>query len=113
MDEIISAAENTDPEKTFSYLTRDKEAVFFQDKQHYTRDALISHFREKYESLDSQEFHVTHSAMIGLGPKSVAWTGYGKGTTRTKAGELLATSFTETWIWQKIEGLWVATHYHG
>jgi len=113
MEEIIAAAENVDAEKTFSYLTRDPGAVFFQNNKHYTRDSLISHFREKYGKLQSQKLHVTHSAMIDLGSESAIWIGYGKGLTETKAGESIASSFTETWIWQKIKGNWVATHYHG
>ena len=113
MKEIIAAAEKADVEKTFSYLTADPEAVFFQDKMHYTRDSLLSHFREKYRMLQSQKFHITHSKIIELSPESAIWIGYGEGLTETNAGEWIAASFTETWVWQKIKGTWVATHYHG
>lgn len=113
MDEIIAAAENADVEKTFSYLTRDPGAVFFQNNRHFTRDALLSYFREKYDTLQSQRFHVTHSDLICSDPKSAIWVGYGEGRTVTKAGESMASSFTETWVWQKIKGKWTATHYHG
>jgi len=113
MDEIIAAAENADVDKTFSYLTRDPEAVFFQNNRHFTRDSLLSYFREKYGTLQSQRFHVTHSDLICLGPESAIWIGYGEGLTETKAGKSMASSFTETWVWQRIKDKWVATHYHG
>ncbi|MFA4860232.1 DUF4440 domain-containing protein [Methanoregula sp.] len=113
MKEIIAAAEKADADRTFSYLTADPDAVFFQDNMHYTRNLLLSHFREKYQRLQSQKFHISHSETIELGPESALWIGYGEGRTETKAGESTASSFTETWIWQKIEGRWTATHYHG
>ncbi len=113
MKEIIAAAEKADVDKTFLYLTADPEAVFFQDKMHYTRDSLHSHFREKYRMLQSQKFHITHSETIELSPESAVWIGYGEGRTEMKTGESIAASFTETWIWQKIKGTWVVTHYHG
>jgi len=113
MEEILAAAEQVDVEKTFLYLTRDPGAIFFQNNQHYTRDSLISHFREKYKKLHSQKLHVTRSEIIDLGSEFAIWIGYGDGLTETNTGESITSSFTETWVWQKITGNWVATHYHG
>ena len=113
MEEIIAAAQKADVEKTFSYLTHDPGAVFFQNNRHFSRDSLLSYFRKKYGMLLSQKFQVTHSDLICLGPESAIWIGYGEGLIETKAGESMESSFTETWIWQKIKGKWVATHYHG
>jgi hypothetical protein len=113
MEEIITAAETADAGKTFSYLTCDPGRVFFQNNGHYSRDALITLFREKYGNLHSQRFHVTHSEVIALSPESAMWMGYGEGRTVTKTGESAGCTFSETWIWQKIMGKWVAIHYHG
>ncbi|MFA4876968.1 MAG: DUF4440 domain-containing protein [Methanoregula sp.] len=113
MNGIIYGAEMADANTTFSYLADDPEAVFFQDKLHYSRDSLLSRFYEKYEKIQSQKFHITGSRTIVLGPESAVWVGYGTGQTEMKTGESVDVSFTETWVWQKIHGRWVATHYHG
>jgi hypothetical protein len=112
MDEIIAAAEKADVEGTFALLTRDSGAVFYLNNRHYDLDSLLAQFRSNYERLRSQRIRVIESRVKVLGPEAAVWIGHGEGRTESTKGLSVAYSFTETWVWEKIEGKWVVTHYH-
>ncbi|MDD1719641.1 MAG: nuclear transport factor 2 family protein [Methanoregulaceae archaeon] len=112
MEEIIAAAQNADVEGTFSYLTRDPGALFFQGNQQLNRDSLIALFRENYRDMKSQKIQVVHSEVLQTGPESGVWIAYGEGMLEMKTGGPKPYTFTETWVWQKVRGKWTVTHYH-
>lgn len=113
MTDIIAAAEDADVDKTYSFLTRDPGGIFFQNNKHYDLDSLLALFRNTYGKLRCQRIRVSQSEVISLGPEAAMWIGYGEGRTESRVGGVsMAYSFTETWIWQKVRGRWVVTHYH-
>jgi hypothetical protein len=110
---IITAAENVDVEKMYCFLTREPGGLFFINNKYYNLDQLIALFRDTYGKLRSQRLLVSHSEVIPLGPDAAMWIGHGEGRTESQIGGVSMTySFTETWVWQKINGRWVVTHYH-
>ena len=113
MQEIVVAAESRNWAKTFSRLSRKEGDLFFLNNRHYTLKSLLAFFGEEYGIMKSLMMRVVKSEVIVFSPDAAAWIGYGDGQIqRDDAAPETTYSFTETWIWQKIDGEWTVTHYH-
>jgi hypothetical protein len=113
MLEIVIAAEARNWAKTFSRLTRKEGELFFLNNRHYTLKSLLAFFGESYGVMKSLKMRVVKSKVIVFSPNAAAWIGYGDGQIQRDETTPEATySFTETWVWQKIDGEWAVTHYH-
>jgi hypothetical protein len=113
MMEIVTAAEARNWAKTFSRLTRKEGGLFFLNNRHYTLKSLLAFFGESYGIMKSLKMRVVKSEVVVFSPDAAAWIGYGDGQIqRVDTAPETTYSFTETWIWQKIDGEWVVTHYH-
>ena len=113
MTEIVAAAESRNWAKTFSRLTRKEGDLFFLNNRHYTLKSLLGFFGESYGVMKSLKMRVVKSKVIVFSPEAAAWIGYGDGQIqREPIAPETTYSFTETWIWQKIDGEWAVTHYH-
>jgi hypothetical protein len=113
MQEIMVAAESRNWAKAFSRLIRKDGGLFFLNNRHYTLKSLLAFFGESYGIMKSLKMRVVGSKVIVFSPDAAAWIGYGDGQIQRVDTALETTySFTETWIWQKVDGEWVVTHYH-
>jgi hypothetical protein len=113
MKDIVTAAEARNWAKTFSRLTRKEGGLFFLNNRHYTLKSLLAFFGESYGIMKSLKMRVVKSEVVVFSPDAAAWIGYGDGQIqRVDTAPETTYSFTETWIWQKIDGEWVVTHYH-
>ncbi|MBP1927484.1 hypothetical protein J2741_000031 [Methanolinea mesophila] len=113
MADIVSAAETGNWAKTFTRLTRKPGGMFFLNNRHYTLKSLLAFFGEEYGGTKSLRLRVVKSEILVFSPQSAVWIGYGDGQIqRDDAAPETTYSFTETWLWQKIDGEWTVTHYH-
>ncbi|HNV85902.1 MAG TPA: nuclear transport factor 2 family protein [Candidatus Omnitrophota bacterium] len=112
MNDIISAAEQGDVEKTFENLSREGDALYYLNDKSYDAPALLEFFKKEFAGMKSQKIEPAQSRVVVFSPDAAAWIANGSGYTVDLSGNQAPFSFTETWILQKIGGKWCVTHYH-
>jgi ketosteroid isomerase-like protein len=112
MAEVSANAERVDVDKTFRYISRGKDAVYFMNDKKYDAETLLKEFAGIFGGLKYQKLIFNYKHVIVLGPDAAVWTASGIGTSESQDGTKYVETLTETWLWQKISGRWVVTHYH-
>ena len=110
--QIIQAAENTDPETMFSHIL-DNEGVIMQNglfhKSH--RDAL-DYSKERFVGVKELEYQFDHEIVEVLSPDKVLLKASGTSIVQTNNGREFKTPFCQTAVYTLTPDGWKILHAH-
>jgi len=79
MNDIISAAEQGDVEKTFENLSREGDALYYLNDKSYDAPALLEFFKKEFAGMKSQKIEPAQSRVVVFSPDA-------RRGSRTEAG---------------------------
>lgn len=111
MDELFADAEALKIQALQKYLSDNPEHTFYMGSIEYGKQTLLDEVQKEYALYKSQKIQVTSSKVIPLSPEAVL----AKYLVASKAIDQndyeSETVLSDTWLWQKIDGQWVVTHF--
>ena len=110
--EIRAAAERADADGLFHHHSAAPNAYHINDGKVFTRNDLLSQYRDTYAGVARQEINIGSPNVTILNNDLVLVTSQGRFTSTSKSGSNISGDVAWTYLWKRENGVWTLVHAH-
>ncbi len=112
-NEMLASASAVDADGLFSHFVDNRNGVLAYDGALIvTRESALKGLREAYSGLEKIHFTMDEEHVSVISPETAVYTGLGKSSTLTKAGETIDAPFAVSIVFVLRDGEWKVLHLH-